>query len=102
MNEDTAVMDAPLDTNVETLEQLDAVMVEEPSPEVMVIEMEQSAEVPEIMELPENVNPNLVDEIAAIDPEEHDIAEELGQMDTFQEFEREIFREMRGMTSDYL
>jgi hypothetical protein len=97
-NTNTAVAEAPLESVEELQQQLNEEMEPDAMPEVMEITMEP---VEEVMILPENVNPNLVDELAAIDPEEHDIAEEIGQMDTFQEYQREIFAEMRGMTSDH-
>ncbi len=101
MNQETntAVMDAPTE-QVESMEQLDALMQDAEEPTVMVVEVEQGADVPEIMELPENVNPNVVDEISTVDPESDDIMEEMVQMDTFQEYQRDIAREMRGYNSD--
>lgn len=85
-NNETAVM-----------EQLDAVMLEDTTPEVMVISSEEPEE---IMVLPDNINPKMVDELITIDPEEDDIADEIGQMETYQNYQRQIFAEMRGYTSD--
>jgi hypothetical protein len=86
----SAVMEAP------TITQIDVVMEETPT-DVMIFE---APEAEEVMVLHENINPKMVDELVALDPEAHDIADEIGQMDTFKEYQREIFADMRGYTSD--
>ena len=48
--------------------------------------------------IPENQNPNTMEDIAMLNPTEHDIADEMLLMDPF----RDLNRENRGMTSDYL
>lgn len=97
MNDQPAVMEAPLETDVEQLEQIP--IVEQESVPVAA-SAAPVAEQPEVMELPENVNPRLLDSLILVEPDDGDIAEEIEQLDTFQEYQREIFSEMRGFTSD--
>lgn len=99
MNQETAVID-PVESVEELQQQLAESMETSNQPEVLQITVEPQ-EAPEVMELPENINPNLVDEIAMLDPDRDDIMDEITHMDTFREYERDIAREMRGYTSDH-
>lgn len=82
MNEETLVMD-PVD---DVIKENDSVI--------------PAVEPEEVMEIPANINPKLLDELTVVNAEQHDIAEEIGLMDTFKEYQREIFAEMRGFNSD--
>lgn len=63
----------------------------------------------DVMEIPEtDFDPTkapkelITEDVAVLEPEEEDILEEISQLESFQEYERDLARETRGWTSDYL